>query len=357
VGGGVVGYEAMTSHPGERRSAFVASLKPALGRPNLVVRTRARVRALRFEGDRAVAVTWDGPRGPEEARVDGEVLLCAGALESPAVLLRSGVGDGDRLRALGIDVVVDLPAVGEGLQDHPNVALFALGTRAIDADKTVLYAFDRVGDALPPGQPDCCLVPYPARASLAEAAARLAPGLVLPWSLYRRPWARGAFGGLVGGVFRTWPMRLALARTWGVVAILGKPRSRGSVRLVSADPRVAPAVDPAWLAEPEDVRVMLGAVERAQAWMASAALRPWAGVTLSPRAKGPALERWVRQGVRTTYHFAGTCRLGDVVRDDLRVRGLANVRVGDASILPDVPVAALDAPSRAIGWKAAGLMG
>jgi choline dehydrogenase-like flavoprotein len=222
----------------------------------------------------------------------------------------------------------------------------------------VLYAFDRVGDdpALRPGQPDVCLVPYPARASLRHAAARLAPGLLLPTRLYERPWLRRGVGTAIGGLLGLPPARAAIDRIWGVVAVLGKPRSRGSVRIASADPDVPALVDPAWLAEPADVATMLAAIERARAWADAASLRPWSRLALSPsrRASAASIERWMRTSLRTTYHFAGTCRIGPVVDTDLRVRGLANVRIGDASIMPTVPVAALDAPCRAIGWAAAG---
>ncbi|HJL44739.1 MAG TPA: GMC family oxidoreductase N-terminal domain-containing protein [Polyangiaceae bacterium LLY-WYZ-15_(1-7)] len=359
---GVLGYEWMSYEGDRRRSSFAAFLQPALGRETLRVETEAFVEKVLFEGTRAVGVRWRQGDAVHEARASREVILTAGALASPAILLRSGVGPAAALRALGIDVVLDRGGVGENLHDHPNVQLFFRGSREVDCHYPQLYGFHRANPAsdLPPGQADSCYVFYPARSSFREGLLRLLPGIALPEALYDVPAFPKAIRGAVDLAFRRRLVQRFVARMWGIVVILGKPKSRGRLSLKSADPSVRPAIDPGYFADPEDMETLLLGVDKARAVAAQTPLQRFGASELLP---GPfvrsrrALERWARANVMTTYHYAGTCRMGTdadaVVDTRLRLNGAEGLRVCDASVMPITPVAALNAPSMLIALRAA----
>lgn len=353
----VMGHQHMNYKGDERRSSYVAMLRPAMQRPNLVVRTNARVQKLRFDGNRVTGVVWK--EGLTEFSEDADaVVLCAGALETPRLLQLSGIGPADALRRLGIDVVLDQPAVGANLHDHPNVSLFFRANREIDCYYPQLYGFARANPDLPmpAAQSDSCYVAWPARSALREAMLRMLPGLALPLGLRLNGAAKGMVRAPVRGVFQSAWFRDQVARIWGVVCILGKPLSRGSVRLRSADPRAAAAIDPNYLDRPEDLETMLAAVERGLAIANASPLAELGNTELSPGPLGKTREsriRWLRSQLMTTYHFAGTCQLHEVVDAQCRVRGVEGLWVADASIIPVTPVSALNAPSMMIGWRAA----
>lgn len=356
---GVFGYEPM-SHDGVlRRNSHLVLLRPALDRPNLTVRTHTRAVRVVFEAGRAVGVVVRDGSGEHLVRARREVVLCAGALETPRLLLLSGVGPAAELRALGLDVVADVPGVGANLHDHPNVILLFRGTGVeVDCAEPRLYGFHRVNDALalPPAQADTCYVMYPARSSFRQAAERMFPSVVLPGFLLGSAWATRVARAFARTLFGLGLVRRAVDRAWGVVVVLGKPVSRGRLRLRSADPDVPPDIDPAYLSAPEDVHTLRLGLERALRLARAAGLAPWLGGPLLPLGYG-ALERFVRKQLITTFHFAGTCRMGDdaaaPVDPRLGLRGVRGVRIADASVIPETPVSALNAPSMMIGWRAA----
>ncbi len=152
-------------------------------------------------------------------------------------------------------------------------------------------------------------------------------------------------------------------RVYGIVVILGKPKSRGTVRLASRDVREVALIDPGYLSDPQDLETLLAGVRRARRIASTPALSLWGNRELhpDPTHRSPAgLERFIRGNLMTTYHYAGTCRMGadpaSVVDPELRVRGVQNLRVSDASIIPTAPVSALNAPSMLIGLRAARLV-
>ncbi|PCC74743.1 Choline dehydrogenase [Nannocystis exedens] len=363
---GALGYERMNYRGEQRRSAYVAFVQPHLDRINLVVRTGAHAHRLVLDDRRrVVAVEYEEGGTRRTAQVRREAVLCAGALESPKLLMLSGVGPRDVLRAHGIEPAFDLPGVGENLHDHPNVQLFYFGKRAVDCNYPQLYGFHRAlpESDLPADQADTCYVFYPARSSFREATMRMVPALTVPPALYRRTRLPRLVKAGVGMAFRPGFVKRAVERVYGVVVILGKPKSRGTVRLASADPREQAAIDPAYFADPEDMRAMIAGVRLARRIAAAEGLRPWGGPEVLPGAfvrSDAALAAFVRRMAMTTYHYAGTCRMGQVpgsvVDPQLRVRGVENLRVADASIIPEVPVSALNAPSMMIGWRAADLL-
>lgn len=360
---GVLGYEWMNYEGDARRSSFAAFLAPAQEScPNLTVITGASVDRLDIEHGRCVAVRWRG-NGAHVVRPTEEVILCAGALATPTILQRSGVGDPHHLRSVGVQVAHDLPSVGGNLHDHPNLQLFFLARQAIDCVYPQLYGFHRARPStdLPLQQSDSCYVFYPARSSFREGLIRLLPGIALPPSLYDHTPLAGWMRSGIARAFEADVVRRLVERLWGVVVILGKPKSRGSVRVRSADPEVPADIDIGYFREREDLDVMLDGVLRARDIARQSPLTELGARELLP---GPlnrtrrGLAAWARKNVMTTYHYAGTCRMGvdgGAVVDpgSLRVRGLENVRVADASVMPWTPVAALNAPTMMIAHRAA----
>jgi choline dehydrogenase len=272
---------------GVRWNASFAYVDPARGRPNLTVLGDTLVDRVVVEGGRATAVATD--RGELTADT---VVVAAGAYGSPALLLRSGIGPEDDLRRLGIDVVEANDAVGAGLADHPSAKLSFEGTPA-----------------------------------LLEETARAASV----------PFANGAIKTRTDGCEDgTWDLHLLPVtsrtgeRTHLTVVAL-QPRSRGSVRLASADPAISPLIDHGFLSEPEDTELLLGGLAIAQRLAETEPLR----------RLGRAVEMDDRERVRSTlaaiFHPVGTCAIGRVVGRDLHVHGVENLYVGDASVMPSIP--------------------
>lgn len=360
--GNVVGYEPMAYEGDRRRSSYVAFIKDAGSRPNLVVRARAFTHRLVLgEGRRVVAVEYEHEGTRMRAEVRREVVMCAGALETPKLLMLSGIGPGPVLRAFGIPVAHELPRVGEGLHDHPNVPLFFVSRGLVDCNYPQLYSFYRTrpGAPLPHGQSDTCYVFWPARSAMKQAVQRVLPGQVLPPSLYDGP-LKQLIRSSVGLAFRSRALQRFVEHLYGIVVILGKPQSRGHLRLASVDPRAQAEIDPAYFSHPGDMATMVEGVRLARRLSRSGGLRAWGSRELMP---GPitrsdeAIARWVAGNAITTYHFAGTCGMGEeqaaVCDPRLRLRGLENVRIADASAIPSTPVSALNAPSMLVGWRAA----
>jgi choline dehydrogenase-like flavoprotein len=360
---GVLGYEWMNYEGDHRRSSYVAFVKDR-ARPNLTVVTGARAHRLVIDEKRVTEVLYE--RGGEHVRASArrEVVLTAGALETPRLLMLSGVGPSEALRRAGIPVLLDAPGVGQNLHDHPNVPLFFLGRRVVDCFYPAVYGFHRARPEalLPAGQSDTCYVFYPARSSLKQATKRVLPGLVIPQTWYG-PSTRGAIRGALDAVFATGLAEPVIDRVWGIVVILGKPKSRGTLSLRSPNPAVPALIDPAYFDAPEDMETLVAGVRRARRIAGGAPLAGLGNFELSP---GPwakddaALASFVRKNAMTTFHFAGTCRMGDdaasVVDTRLRFRGLRGLRIADASVIPFTPVAALNAPSMVIGYRAARLI-
>lgn len=356
---GTFGYETMNYDGDRRRSSFVAYLAPVLDRPNLHVHTGARVDRIVFEARRAVGVTWIEGGEARSARVTAEVILCAGSLHSPAILLRSGVGPADHLAELGIDVVADRP-VGGNLHDHANVPVFYHSKQAIDLYYPQLYGFHAASGE---GPADTCYVFWAARSSLREAMIRLLPSTVLPLPLAKDGPVKEAVRCGVRGAFTSEAVRRQVDKVFALVVILGKPKSRGQLRLASADVHVPARIDPGYLSDPADMAALVAGVRRARRIVDAQPLDAWTGRELMPgrgKSTDAAIEKWIRKNLITTYHFAGTCRLGadpeSVVDPSLKVRGIDGVRVADASVIPSTPISALNAPSMMIGTRAARLV-
>jgi choline dehydrogenase len=343
----------VTQRGGERCSAARAYLEPARARPNLHVITGALVERIEFEGRRAAGlhVVVDGQRRLIRAR--REVLVCAGAYGSPQLLLRSGVGPGPELQALQIPVRHDLPGVGRNLQDHVT-ATFIWRTPRRD----LTFGNSPAGAAaLLRG-----LLEWrrrrsgPITSNVAESGAflRTRPELAAPDIQLA----------LCVGVVDDHNRRLHAGHGYSLHVTVARPRSRGSVRLDSSDARRAPRIDPRFLSDPQDLATLMAGSRRALQIMAAAPLAPLRGTLMYPfdAARDDALERDIRRSADTEYHPSGTCRMGPagdpqaVVDAQLRVHGLAALRVVDASIMPELTGGNTNAPTIMIAEKAADMI-
>ena len=317
------GHYQMTQRGGRRWSVADAYLRPAMARPNLTVETGADVSRLLLEGDRATGVRYVKDGAPREATATREVVVACGAVRSPQLLLLSGIGPADDLRAHHLPVVVDAPAVGAGLQDHPMVLTGwrTPGTRSLweEATPENLERWRRDGSG------PMASVGAEAGGFTRSSGDRPAPDLQLgaipgpPPLPELGPPAQRAVGTLVGAVH---------------------VRCRGRVTLASADPGAGPLVDPAYFAVEDDLEVLVAGVRMARE---IAAREPLASITdgeLTPGAEVDGDDRvrdWIRATSGTMFHPTGTCAMGagEAVCDpDLRVRGRRGPargrRLGDA---------------------------
>jgi choline dehydrogenase len=337
----------VTQRNGARFSAADAYLRPNMKRPNLSVLTGATVVGVELEGDRAVGVRVAGRRGRERVvRADREVVLSAGAIGSPQLLMLSGIGPADHLRASGVTVRHDLPGVGENLQDHPYVtciweASVPESLYGADKPKPMLeWILRRSG---------------PLTSTVAEAFAfvRTRPGLPaadIQYHFAPAYFADNGFEEFDGHAF-----------TFGPVLV--SPKSRGTIRLRSADPADKPRITTNSLAEPEDLASLVAGIRLAREIVTKEPLAQAARREIYP---GPGvdddadLEADVRRRLDLLYHPVGTCRMGSddgaVVDSRLRVRGIDGLRVVDASIMPLIPGGNTNAPTIMVAEKAADLI-
>jgi choline dehydrogenase len=325
-----VGYNHVTAYGGKRMSAWKSFVAPVFDHPRLTVTTCAVVRRVLVEKCHAVGVEYaQRDRPPRRAYAIAEVVLSAGVLGSPKALLLSGIGPSAHLESVGVAPRVDLPGVGQNLHDHllvSNVyeAKGPLVSGVNNLLEAQLYARSEGWEGLAPNlQPVFLHIPYSA------------DGAPVPRHGYT------------------------------IAAGLVAPKSRGTLRLASADPCVKPLADPNVLADPDDVEALADAVEICREIGASEAFAPWrkAEVSPAPHARTRAdLRAFVRGAAGTYHHQVGTCRMGAkddpnaVVGPDLRVRGVESLRVADASIMPTVTSGNTNAPSIMIGERAASLL-
>src|SRR6516165_5708087 len=333
----------VTQRRGRRWSAADAYLLPALRRPNLTVITDAQVTRVLFDGTRAVGVAYRHGTDEKLARCAREVILSGGAVNSPQLLLLSGVGPIDELAAHRIKPVHELPGVGLNLHDHPVVTCLVESVHP-----TTLYAAETAGN----------LARYllfrrgMLTSNAAEAAAFIhsRPGLPAPnLELMFAP-----------GLFQNEGLTPASSHGFSIMAIALQPRSVGSVRLRSADPLAKPEIDPDYLSDPvgNDHRVLAAGLELARRIVSMPALTKLAGDEITPG--GQSLQSHIRDTAYGLYHPVGTCRMGSdelaVVDHQLRVRGLDGLRVVDASVIPRIPRGHTNLPTMIIADKAADLI-
>lgn len=339
---------------GRRYSTSEAYLEPGRARPNLTVRSGVLVHEVLVEGGRARGVRVEVDGAVEDIPCEGEVVLSAGAVGSPQILLRSGVGPAAQLRALGLEVAADLP-VGEHLQDHLFVPMTFLAPEAGHRGTPWHFFGGMLMQKLRPTNWFGRSV-FEVLAFLRTEAGLPMPDLqlhVLPWA-YPSPNQDRA-----SEVRPEVDTRPALT----ILPTLVQPRSTGRLALRSVDPHAAPEIDPGFLTDGRDLDHLVRGVQLCREIVGSPAMR---GVTgeLHPGAgffEEAALRAELPNRVQTVYHPVGTCRMGvgeDAVVDlELRVRGIEGLRVADASIMPSIPNGNTNAACMMIGERAAALLG
>ena len=346
-----IGIYQVTQKQGERWSAARAYLLPHIGRrSNLTVETHAQVRRILFEGRRAVGVEVLQNGTVRTLRARREVLLAAGAFQTPQLLMLSGVGPMHELARFGIQIVQHLPGVGRNLQDHPDF-IFGYRTRSIDTMGVSLRG-------------SMCMLREILRfrserrgmltTNFAEGGGFLKtqPGLDAPDIQLH----------FVVALVDDHARRLHAGHGLSCHVCLLRPRSRGAVTLRSNDPAAAPLIDPAFFDDPRDVDDMVAGFKITRRLMQTPALAKWITRDLfTPNVKSDDDIRAVlRQRTDTVYHPVGTCRMGRdemaVVDPQLRVRGLEGLRIVDASVMPTLIGGNTNAPTIMIGEKAVDLI-
>jgi choline dehydrogenase len=341
-----VGLYQVTQKRGRRWSAADAYLRPALDRPNLTVRTGAQATRVLVEGGRATGVEYLKGGRRQVAHADREVVLSGGAINSPQLLMLSGIGSADHLRSAGVDVVHDLPGVGAGLQDHPLVPVIW----RVRSGRSLFRAESPSGYAQWFGARR-----GPLTSNLAEAGlfTRSSDDLAEPDLQYHflpvKFWRQAEVDPDVDA--------------FTAAVVLVHVRSRGSVRLRSADPTWKPAIDAGYLTDERDLDALVTGVEKARE---IASVGPLAAVLAEEWSPGGTvhgrddLRGKVRDTLESLYHPVGSCRMGTdddaVVDAQLRVRGLEGLRVVDASVMPTLIRGNTNAPTIMIAERAADLI-
>lgn len=340
-----VGFYQTTTHEGKRWSSAQAFLRQAENRPNLTIRTGARVAKVSFSGSTAEGVVLEDGTRFEASK---EVVLCAGALETPRLLQLSGVGNKQQLESLGIDVVSDLPGVGENYQDHLEVNVQCYAKEPISfyqQDKGFKAAMHMMQYQLfKTGLLTSNVVESGGFIDVSDAGRPDIQFHVLPF--------------MAGWVDREEIPEHGLT----VNPCFLRPKSRGSLKIQSADPKQPALFDSRSLSDPEDLEILVRGTKKAIEIFKAPALQEVVGEFALPTADKlddeEALRDFVRQTAKTVYHPVGTAKMGPdsdpmaVVDSQLRVKGVEGLRVADASIMPTLVSGNTNAPSMMIAEKA-----
>jgi choline dehydrogenase len=340
------GLYQVTQRNGQRHSAADAYLRPAMKRPNLTVLTGAQVTRVLLKASRAVGIEYAVDRSTETADADREVILCAGAVNSPQLLLLSGIGPPQELKPAGISAVLDLPGVGKNLQDHPMVSVGYLSLQPVS-----MASAESLGNILR----YLCFRRGVLTSNVAEAGIfkRTRPGLDVPdLQLIFGP----AY--YVNHGFDT-----RKEHCFGFGPTLITPQSRGEITLWPANPLTAPVIRANYLSTEADLRVIVEGVKLCREIAHTKSFAAYRGSEVLPGtavSSDQALAEFVRENLQTLYHPVGTCKMGHddmaVVDSQLRVRGIDGLRVADASIMPRIIAGNTNAPTVMIAEKAADLI-
>ena len=343
-----VDYTQVTQKRGVRVSAASAYLRPAMRRPNLGIVMGAHATRIQLDGRRAVGVEYLKGGELRTVRASREVILSGGTINSPQLLMLSGVGPAGHLRQLHIDVIHDLPGVGRNLQDH-----LVCGVIVKARTRNTLLAAESVPNLLR----FLVLRRGMLTSNVAEACAFLRVPEDAPAPNIELLFAPVPF--IDHGLTR--PLEPGLSA--GVVLL--QPKSAGSITLSSANPLAAPLIDPAYLSDPdgEDMRILVEGMKIAWRVVRSSALASYVSDPMIPDREprtDAEIEAFIRQRAETLYHPVGTCRMGGdemaVVDPELRVRGLESLRVVDASVMPEIIRGHTNSPTIMIAERAADLI-
>jgi choline dehydrogenase len=340
-----------TGSNGARWSAARAYLNPAKGRPNLTVATRTRTLRILVEGGRAVGVEI-AERGGSTRRVHAraEVIVSSGAIGTPRLLLHSGIGPADELKAVGVKPIHDLPGVGKNFHDHVDIGSVFHCKQPITYDRQdrflpaikhgLRWLLTGTGPAATIGVEGCAYTYSDASVSHPDVSIHFLPVYVLD------------FG-------RINPPGHGMTMHCNVM----RPKSRGTVKLASADPAVEPLVDPNYLSDPDDMRVLVECVKWPQRIVATKAMADFYAGRMLPAETvktDDEIRAFIREYAETDFHPVGSCRMGPdplaVVDNQLRVHGLQGLRVVDSSVMPNVISGNTNAPTMMIAAKAADMI-
>ncbi|EFO30212.1 alcohol dehydrogenase (acceptor) [Roseibium sp. TrichSKD4] len=348
-----VGYFQLTTRNGRRCSSAVAFLNPARSRPNLTIITNALVHRIVVEDGRATGVVYSGKSGVEQTIAsDREVIVSGGAINSPQILMLSGLGDAEQLKQNGIDVVAHIPAVGRNMQDHLQARLvFKCNEPTLNDEVRSLYNQARIALKYALFRSG----PMTMAASLAVGFIKTGPHVETPdIQFHVQPWSADSPGEGVHP-FSAFTMSVCQLR----------PESRGEIKLQGPDPRTYPKIIPNYLSTELDCRTIVEGVKIARKIARHAPLTSKVSEELRPTK---ALEMddyegsldWARSNSTSIYHPTGTCRMGEgsnsVVDARLRVHGIRGLRVADCSIMPEIVSGNTNAPAIMIGEKASDMI-
>ncbi|HEX4112062.1 MAG TPA: choline dehydrogenase [Stellaceae bacterium] len=344
------GVPDFTTKGGRRGSTAVAFLRPAMDRPNLTVETGAHAVRVMLEKGRAVGVEYVRAGRSAVARARREVILSGGAINSPHLLMLSGVGPADELRAHGITPLVDLPGVGRNLQDHASTGIDVLLNEPItfvnqlrvDRVARSLAQWALTGSGALAGLPVSGMLFVRSREGLERPDLQI---LISPVRLFANLWFPG------------W--RKADGHFLSLRAVLLHPDSRGWIKLRSADPMAKPRITFNLLAEKSDYPPLRAAIRLSRELVRAGPLAKLVEREAMPGAEvqtDEQLDAFIRKDVRTAFHPVGTCSMGPVVDEQLRVRGVEGLRVVDASVMPTIIGGNTNAPTIMIAEKASDMI-
>ena len=344
-----------TIRDGKRCGTARAYVRPAMKRPNLELRTKALTSRILIENGRAVGVEYRHDGAVKQVRASREVVLCAGAINSPQILMLSGIGPAEHLQQMGIAPVLDLPGVGENLQDHFDCGMEweAIAPVSLTAELRI----DKVAVNL-----------------LRGALAGVGPATVFPYEggafIKVNPGSADAdiqvhfmHGREVTSKLHLFPGKTEENHGFTVRISQTRPESRGRVRLRSANPGDAPSMVGNYLAAQSDIDTTISGVRALRRVIAQPAFDPYRGAEVNPGeaiSSDEEITAWLRETGATTFHQSGTCAMGQgpmaVLDEKLRVRGIEGLRVADASVMPRIVTGNTNAPAIMIGEKAADLL-
>jgi choline dehydrogenase len=323
------GHFQLTVKDGKRHSAAAAFLVPILNRPNLTTITGALVTRLLVEGTRTVGVEYLHEGTLHQVRVDREVILSAGSFDSPKLLMLSGIGNKEQLQALGISVVVDLPGVGQNLQDHILVPVTYEATQDLHT-ATTSNGIAEAGLFLH-----------------SEGNLDAAPDLEL----------------IFGSILLATPGSAHSSLGFTGLVTLTHPQNIGSVSLRSPNPKDAPIIRLNYLQSQSDVQKLVAGIKLIRELFHTSAFDEFRGKEIAPGSdvqSDEALEAYIREVCGTVFHPVGSCKMGTdpmaVVDPELRVHGVEGLRIVDASIMPTLITGHTNAPTIMVGEKAADLI-